>query len=211
VERIDWAALEESVRRAVEERTGQVRHARAATEGKQSHLALLLDTDGGHVFLKGIRDGDHGIVRQRREAMINPVVAPVAPRLLWHAQTAGWDLLAFEAVLQARHPDYRAGSLDLLRVVQVMNRLSRIPCPDLPVKHAPQRWAEYLEDPTTAYLLEGDRLLHSDFSPDNILITPDREWIIDWAWPTRGAGWIDPACWVFRLIAAGHHPASAES
>jgi hypothetical protein len=69
VERIDWAALEEPVRRALEERTGQVREACAAAEGKQSHLAVLLDTDGGRVFLKGIRDCDHGIVRQRREAM----------------------------------------------------------------------------------------------------------------------------------------------
>jgi RIO1 family len=186
VERIDWAALEEPVRRAVEERTGQVRDTRAAAEGKQSHLALLLDTNGGRVFLKGIRDGDHGIVRQRREAMINPVVAPVAPRLLWRAQTAGWDLLGFEAIPQARHPDYCPGSPDLPRVVQVMNQLSQIPCPDLPVKHTPQRWAGYLDDPAMAHLLDGNRLLHSDFSSDNILITPDREWIIDWAWPTRG-------------------------
>jgi hypothetical protein len=35
-------------------------------------------------------------------------------------------------------------------------------------------------------LLDGDALLHTDFNPLNILVGPDRVWIIDWAWPTRG-------------------------
>jgi RIO-like serine/threonine protein kinase len=37
-------------------------------------------------------------------------------------------------------------------------------------------------------------LLHTDFNPLNILLGPDRVWIIDWAWPTRGASFIDAAC-----------------
>ena len=49
--------------------------------------------------------------------MINPHVAPVAPRLLWHAQAAGWDLLAFDYIDDARHADYRPGSADLPAVV----------------------------------------------------------------------------------------------
>jgi hypothetical protein len=44
-----------------------------------------------------------------------------------------------------------------------------------------------------------------------VLIAPGRAWLIDWAWPTLGAAWIDPACWLLRLIAAGGHtPAEAE-
>jgi hypothetical protein len=35
--------------------------------------------------------------------------------------------------------------------------------------------------------------------------------LVDWAWPTRGAAWIDPACLVVWLIASGHAPHSAES
>ena len=31
--------------------------------------------------------------------------------------------------------------------------------------------------------------------------------LIDWAWPTLGAGWTDPACWVLRLMASGGHTA----
>lgn len=53
--------------------------------------------------------------------------------------------------------------------------------------------------------------MHTDFNPLNILISGERKHIIDWAWPTRGAAWIDPACLVLRLIAAGHTPAGAES
>jgi RIO-like serine/threonine protein kinase len=30
-------------------------------------------------------------------------------------------------------------------------------------------------------------LLHTDFNPLNVLMTADGAWIIDWAWPTRGA------------------------
>jgi hypothetical protein len=32
-----------------------------------------------------------------------------------------------------------------------------------------------------------------------------------WAWPTRGAAWIDPACWLLRLMVGGHSAAEAEA
>jgi hypothetical protein len=36
-------------------------------------------------------------------------------------------------------------------------------------------------------------------------------WLVDWAWPTLGAAWTDPACWVLRLMApGGHTPREAE-
>jgi hypothetical protein len=38
--------------------------------------------------------------------------------------------------------------------------------------------------------------------PLNILLGPDRTWIIDWAWPTRGAAFIDAACFLIRAMAA---------
>jgi hypothetical protein len=36
-------------------------------------------------------------------------------------------------------------------------------------------------------------------------------WIIDWAWPTRGAAFIDPACFLLRLMLGGHTAAQAEA
>jgi hypothetical protein len=39
------------------------------------------------------------------EAKINPWVLQVTPRLLWHLQANGWDVLGFEHV-EGRHADY---------------------------------------------------------------------------------------------------------
>jgi hypothetical protein len=51
-----------------------------------------------------------------------------------------------------------------------------------------------LADDTDLALLAGDHLLHTDLNPDNILISDGRAWLVDWAWTTLGAAWIDPAC-----------------
>jgi len=58
-------------------------------------------------------------------------------------------------------------------------------------------------------LLDGDALLHTDVNPLNILLGPDRTWIMDWAWPTRGAAFIDAACFLIRAMAAGHSASQA--
>ena len=143
--------------------------------------------------------------------MINPHVRAVAPRLLWHDQAAGWDVLAFEYIGGARHADCRPGSPDLPRVIGAMHQLAAISCPDLPVKQARQRWAAYVDREADLDLLDGDALLHTDFNPLNILLGPERTWIIDWAWPTRGAAFIDAACFLIRAMAAGHSASQAEA
>lgn len=35
--------------------------------------------------------------------------------------------------------------------------------------------------------------------------------MVDWAWPCRGAAWIDACVLIVRLIAAGHTPEAAEA
>jgi hypothetical protein len=211
VRHTDWEQLEEPVRLAIEARTGRVHAARTASAGLNSQLATVLDTDAGTVFVKGLRVDHPGVVRQGREAMINPFVRTVAPRLLWHDQAAGWDLLAFEHIEGVRHADYRPGSPDLPRVINAMHRLAAIGCPDLPVKQARQRWAAYVNREADLELLDGDALLHTDFNPMNVLLGADRAWIIDWAWPTRGAAFIDAACFLIRAMAAAHSASQAET
>ncbi len=207
----DWDELEVPVRLAIEARTGRVHTARTASTGLNSQLAAVLDTDAGVVFIKGLRAEHPGAVRQGREAMINPHVLAVAPRLLWHDQPAGWDVLAFEYIDGTRHADYRPGSPDLPRVIGAMHQLAAISCPDLPVKQARQRWAAYVDREADLDLLDGDALLHTDFNPLNILLGTERTWIIDWAWPTRGAAFIDAACLLIRAMAAGHSASQAEA
>ncbi len=207
----DWDDLSQAVRDLVQERAGRVRAARTVSAGLNSQLAVVLDTENDPLFVKGVRTDHPGVVRQHREAMINPHVLSLAPPLRWQAEGAGWNLLAFAYVPGARHADYSPGSADLAAVVQVINRLQGIPSPDLPVKRAEQRWAAYVDDDNDMGLLAGTTLLHTDFNPLNVLIAASGAWVIDWAWPTRGAAFIDPACFLLRLMLGGHTAAQAES
>lgn len=210
MQRFEWFDLPESVRTAVEQASGPVVKAEAATEGLNSHLAAVLYTASGSLFLKGIRTDHPAVIAQRREAAINPHVRTVTPELLWQAEVDGWDLLAFEAV-EGRHADYTPGSSDLPKVVDMLTELGRIRAPKLPLRVAEERWAEHVDDPASLELLAGDTLLHTDISPYNVLITCGPARIIDWAWPTKGAAFIDPCYFAIRLMAAGHAAQEAES
>jgi hypothetical protein len=213
VPRIAWEQLPDSVRHAVESLVGPIASATTVGDGQNSAVATTLDTHHGRVFVKGLRTDHRGVVTQQREAAINPHVRAVSPGLLWRIEIGGWDLLCFEHV-DGRGADYTPGSPDLAHLVSTMRRLAELPCPDLPgvyLRRAEQRWAEVIHHPAARAVLAGDTILHTDYNPANILITRDGSAeIIDWAWPTRGAAWIDPACLIPRLIASGHSPASAE-
>lgn len=60
--------------------------------------------------------------------------------------------------------------------------------------------------------MAGDTLLHTDLRDDNLMIATGtgRVLVIGWAWPARGAAWVDVASLVPQLIRAGHSPAAAE-
>ena len=210
--RTAWPDLPAEVRAAVVEWTGPVTTARTVADGLNSAVAVVLDTPTGAVFVKGLHDEHPGVVTQRREAAINRYVRTVSPALLWQVHVSGWDLLGFE-YLNGRHADYAPGSPDLPDVVAAVRRIGELPCPELPeIKQAVDRWAGHLDGSADAALLDGNTLLHTDYNPLNVLLAPDHPArVIDWAWPTRGAAFIDPACLALRLIAAGHRPVDAES
>ncbi|GLZ09670.1 hypothetical protein Acsp03_71360 [Actinomadura sp. NBRC 104412] len=208
VERIHWENLPQATREAVERYTGTVWSAKTVSEGLNSAIAAVLTTDAGSVFVKGLHRDYPRRWTQDMEALINPYVDHLAPRLLWRVE-GEWDVLGFE-LLDGRHADYQPGSADLPKVAEAVTALGSITCPDLPVKLAEHRWRHYVADPEELEWLKGDRLLHTDYNPLNVLMVDGRAMLIDWAWPTRGAGWIDPACLVLRLMANGHSAASAE-
>lgn len=211
--RITWNELPAATRAAAAVHTGTVHTAHSVGNGINSGIATLLHTEYGPVFVKGV-PADHPQVRtQQREAEINPHLPAGCPRLLWRVRTDEWDLLGFER-LTGRTADFRPGSPDLPAVVDALDRLARIPCPTLPLKSVRQRWEPYT-DPDALHLLDGEHLLHTDMAPHNIIVTevdPDGPvaHLIDWAWPTRGAAWVDPAVWVLRLLVAGHTPPDAD-
>lgn len=70
------------------------------------------------------------------------------------------------------------------------------------LKRTEQRWASYADE-GTADLFAGTTLLHTDLAPHNVLID-NRPHVIDWAWPTQGAAFIDPHVLAIRLMQAGH-------
>jgi hypothetical protein len=143
---------------------------------------------------------------QAREAAVVPLVQHISPALLWHLEdTAGWDVLGYQFT-EERHANYQPGSPDLDMIVGLMSTLSQITVHGHtgPFKRAEDRWRLYVDEPEQADLFAGPALTHSDWTPDNVLIAPGRAWLIDWAWPTLGAPWTDPACWILRLADPAH-------
>ncbi|WP_053703386.1 hypothetical protein [Streptomyces sp. WM6368] len=67
----------------------------------------------------------------------------------------------------------------------------------------PDRMCEHTPNPA---LFDGDALLHTDRFPTNILVTGDGLRVVDWAWASRGAAWIDAALRAVWLIRSGHSP-----
>ncbi|WP_239335863.1 hypothetical protein [Frankia sp. CiP3] len=59
-------------------------------------------------------------------------------------------------------------------------------------------------------LQAGEEVNHTDLHAHQFMIRKDRVWVVDWGWPAQGAGWVDAAFMVIRLIGAGHSPQQAE-
>ncbi|MFF9482832.1 aminoglycoside phosphotransferase [Streptomyces sp. NPDC014733] len=205
-----WNSLPADVHTAVRARTGAVHRADDIAAGYVSQLTTTLDTDSGRVFVKGLRHDYAFAWNQQREADIAPHAAPLAPAVRWRIDAGGWDLIGFEH-LTGRGADYAPDSADLPLVVDALATLGGIRCPDVRTEDAVDRWARHLDDPADGAAFAGPTLLHTDLNPANVLIdgaAPAR--LVDWAYGTRGAAWIDPACWIVWLIHHGHPAAQAE-
>ncbi|UBU12937.1 hypothetical protein [Nonomuraea gerenzanensis] len=195
----------------MEKYTGRVMNAETASEGMNSAVALILETEFDKFFVKGLKRAYPRRWTQDMEWTIGPYVASISPRVQWRVEEdEHWDLIGFEYI-DGRHADYTPGSEDLPKIEHTMAVLGRISCPSLDLKTAESRWKPYILNEEDLHWLVGDRLLHTDYNPLNVLISDGRALLIDWAWPTKGAGWIDPACMILRLIAGGHTAEQAET
>ncbi|MFJ4713146.1 phosphotransferase family protein [Streptomyces sp. NPDC088785] len=206
--RIPFEQLPADVRQAVTDKSGAVRRTVTLQGGMNSGVASVLETESGRVFVKGIASDHPQVTAQRREAAIAPHLPASCPRLYWHLEAGGWSLLGYE-VLNGRHADYSPGSPDLALVRAALTELQQVTAPaDIEIKDAVDRWRDYAPPGTLQYF-SGDTLLHTDFAPDNVLVADGRARLIDWAWPTRGAAWIDPGALALRLMDADHTAESA--
>lgn len=207
--RIAYHDLPRRIRSAIDEVTGPVMSAVSATEGFNSAVAARLATPSGDRFCKALPVDHPRVWTQRREAAVAPYLKDVAPDLLVHLEVDGWDILLFEA-LDGRRADYRPGSSDLPAVVALLNMIAALPCPPVDLRDMEQRLHDYAADPADLQHVAGSALVHTDLNDANVIVNNGRAWIVDWAWASRGAAWLDPAYWVLWLIAAGHDPAAAE-
>ncbi|GAA3528755.1 hypothetical protein GCM10022419_004480 [Nonomuraea rosea] len=145
-----------------------------------------------------------------------------APRLLTGFEVEGWVALVFEDI-EGRHPaqPWRRDELDqvLAAVGEMSAALTPAPiaAPPIAESFGPmlRGWRQLLEEEDTAGLdpwvarhlgalaeLEsgwaaaaaGDSLVHADLRADNILLTDDRVYVVDWPWACVGAPWFDLVC-----------------
>lgn len=199
------------VRDAIERRTGPLSGFRSVDTGWNHEIAFTAGSPQGPVFVKGLPSENSKVAGLKREAGIASYVQAVSPKLLHHFEDTGWTILVFREV-PGRTADYRPGSGDLRLVAGLLQMTGSIPVPSAhePVKRAEDRWRDYVPDPGSALTLAGGTLLHTDLLPANVLVTQDGAWLVDWAWPTFGAPWIDAACWLVCLLDSGHTVPQAE-
>jgi hypothetical protein len=207
--RTNWNNLPDPVRAAAEDHVGTVHRVDPISSGLNASFTARLHTNTGITFAKGVPS--ERAAAQRREADINPHVQPIAPRLLWQIDTQGWHILGFEH-LNGRAADLSPNSTDLAGIAGVLDLLADLEVPHNVCRRIDDRWADAAQRAGVGTeLLAGDQLLHTDLNPHNILVTDTGTRIVDWSWPTLGAGWVDTACAALWLIAEGHSPTAAES
>ncbi|MEO3749890.1 protein kinase [Streptomyces sp. B6B3] len=189
--------------------TGHVADVRPP-RGFSADLVAVLRCENGTFFVKAVRNEGMRRVSIRCELAINPFVQPISPPVLWQAENDEWIVLGFEAV-DGRRADFGVDSADLPVVVGLMNRIGALGLPEVAHRWHERRWDRFVGDEAEAELFRGDALLHVDINPDNFIIAEQGAWVVDWAGPSRGAAFIDPAVLVVQLVSSGHTPEAAES
>nr|WP_246258809.1 aminoglycoside phosphotransferase family protein [Streptomyces typhae] len=197
-------------RELIEPHTGKVDNVLIPRRGFSSDFAAIIETAKGSFFVKAMFNHPGGRLDSiRREKEINPSVQSISPRLLWDVESEGWVILGFEAV-EGRSANFDLGSTDLPVIIDALNRITEIPVPAAARDWSEERWDSFASGAEAEHF-RGAVLLHTDINPSNVMIAPNRTWVVDWSWPTYGAGFIDPSLLVVQLISAGHLPAQAES
>ncbi len=218
--RLEWDAIPDSVRAKIEAWLGNpvVSAVSQRTGFSPGVAARLRTTDGRRVFLKAIGPEPNPTSPDihRREARITaliPASAPV-PRLLWSTDDheTGWVVLIFDEI-EGQHPAQPWRPDELERVLDAIARLadSLTPSPLPPgvVGNASEKidrdicgWRRLQQEGTQLDALAamegmagaaaaGNTLLNFDMRADNMLLTANQVWFLDWPHACVGAAWID--------------------
>lgn len=209
--RSDRTGLPEDLREVISMHTGKIGAVTPASAGNHADVSATLETGQGRMFLKAARKSEFGAgaeVRSlRAEAAVNEYVTAFAPRLLWTAEAGEWLALGFEHV-EGRPADYAPGSEDLEVLADLVHALQFAPCPGVVRRQVGMRWQKQTSDISP---FAGDALLHADLNADNLIVTDGRVFLVDWAFASRGAAWLELGLLVPWLLKAGHSPREADA
>ena len=157
--------------------------------------------------------------REARIAAALPAHVP-APALRWSSDDGDWVVLAFDDI-DGRTPELPWIATELERVLDALHALADAltpsPIPLEPASEALGRlfggWRDVANGsvetaalPAGVYdhlaelveletgwpeAVRGDALVHLDVRADNLLLTDDRVYVVDWPWAAVGARWLD--------------------
>ncbi|KAB1118479.1 aminoglycoside phosphotransferase [Micromonospora aurantiaca] len=200
--RSDWTALPRSVITRITDQVGGAFEASPAPDGNHAQIASTVTGPSGPVFVKAAC-GEWGVRSLRYELAVTQAVDRYPPALRWHFEADGWLVVGTEH-LAGLHPDLSPGSPDLDLLTAALKDLQQTPAPG-------DRWftpAGRLG--FTHPAMHGGTLVHSDLNPTNLIVTPHGLRIVDWAWATKAAAWVELALLVQWLIGGGHTADQAE-
>jgi hypothetical protein len=198
--RSDWTALPEAVTAEIAERVGGDFVAVPAPSGNHAEIASAVTGPTGTVFVKAASAGAQSL---RFELAATKVIDRYAPAVLWHFERDDWLVVGAE-YLDGTHADLSPGSPDLGLLAVALKWLQDTPAP-AGTWFTPAGRIGF-GHPT----MDGPMLVHSDLNPANLIMTSDGLRIVDWAWATKAAPWVELALLVQWLIGSGHTPEQAE-
>jgi hypothetical protein len=218
--RIGWHGVPEHVRCAVDEALGSpIVEAVTQLGGFSPGAAVrVVCRDGRRAFVKAVGSSLNpdtpGLNRAEIVALrLLPDGAP-APRLLSSYDDNDWVALVLEDI-DGRRPDLPWTDEDVTAVARSLDVLSRARAhaslrPFADVTHVLSGWddvaaapegvdprllarlPQMLEAQSLAQeVTEGDALVHWDARADNVIVRDGTAVLLDWAWASRGAGWLD--------------------
>lgn len=194
----------------VEPRLGAGLVVKPTTGGYGTASTAIVENDRGERFFVKATPNRPGGARAaaRREALVGPYLADVAPRHLFHVEDEGWIVVVTEA-LDARPSDLAPGSPDLEAAFAAVDRITTLGLPEVAATWVDTRWDRFATQEEIP-ALRGDALTHADMHGRNILLDAQgRGWVVDWDWPTRACAALMPTMLGVQLVSAGHRPESA--
>jgi hypothetical protein len=231
--RIGWDEVAPQVRAAIEQIAGaRVVHVAPAEGGFSPCFAGRLDlADGRSVFAKAVSGAQNpespDFLRKELATTSSVPASILAARLLGAVDDDGWVAGVF-AYLPGRLPTLPWAAAELARAIESVASVGATVAPEgLPsVAHhlgplfdgwrslaaegsVPEAWTGRIHqlvelEARSLVAADGDRLAHLDIRADNLIVTPEGAVaIIDWAYTSRGAGWLDVALWAPALELEG--------